>query len=51
MSNPYAYPYSPIEGSSTGVSKWFDPYLNILSHDALIYRFIVTTLSRWIGWL
>jgi hypothetical protein len=51
MNNPYAYSYSPIEESSTGAFKGFDPCPNIPSHDTLIYRFIVTTLSLWIGWV
>ena len=32
MNNPYAYSYSPIEGSSAGESKRFNPCPNFQSH-------------------
>lgn len=50
MNNPYAYSYSPIERSSTGVFKRFHAYPN-KSYDVQISRFIVTTSLLWIGWL
>ena len=36
MNNPYAYSYSPIEGSSTSAFKRFGPCPNTQSHDILI---------------
>ena len=49
MNNPYAYSYSPVEGSTTSVSKWFRPCPNSQTHSVLIPRFDVTTLLLWIG--
>lgn len=51
MNNPYAYSYSPVEGSTTSVSTRFRPCPNSQSHDVLISRFNVTTSLLWIGWL
>lgn len=51
MNNPYAYSYSPVEGSSTGPFKLFDLFSGIQSHGALIYRFIVTALLLWFSWV
>lgn len=50
MNSPYAYSYSPVEGSSTGTYKGLNLYTNFQSHDVLIDRF-VTTLLPWIGWV
>lgn len=51
MNNPYVYSYSPVEGSSTSVSKWFYPCPNNQSHDVLISRLSITTLLLRIRWL
>jgi hypothetical protein len=51
MNNPYAYSYSPVEGSSTSAFERVHPCPNSQSHGVLIYRFTVTTLLSWIGWL
>ena len=51
MNNPYAYSYSPIEGSPTSVFKWSCPCPSGHSHHIPIYRFTIATLLLRTSWL
>ena len=51
MNSPYAYSYSPVEGSPNGAFKGFIPCPSFQSHGILVYRLIVTTLLLRISWV